>query len=269
MLPKTYDNWFKSELDKFGSWMWNETGVDVILADSSTVTEVAIQQTVDFFASIEAPHLKEGNVRQMFDLHQYKDSEHAILSMLNYSESHWEKCIGANGQKIYEGLQKKLSDMPLYVLAGSSPFFGRGVGKRKFKKLFTGLRVHSVGELPLINKAQICTVEGFEDKTASKIVAGMCKFISFMERINDLKLQVTVQSSSGSMSGEKVVFTGFRDKELQAQVEAEGGTMQSAVSSKTTILVAKNPNSSSGKMKKARENGTRIVGIEEFKEMMN
>ena len=250
-------------------WEWNETGVDAIVINPEQHDEIAIQQAVDFFSSIEAPHLKEGTVRTMFDLNNYDNSSHAILSMLNYDWSHWVSCIGANGRKIFDGLEAKMANMELYVLAGASPFFGRGVGKRKFKKLLTGLGVQSVNELLLVNKAQITSVEGFEDKTATKIVRGIEDFMNFTLAINGLNLVTTTVAAGGAMEGEKIAFTGFRDKDLQAQVEAEGGTMQSAVSGKTTILVAKNPNSTSGKMKKARDNGTRIMGIDEFKEMMS
>jgi NAD-dependent DNA ligase len=75
----------------------------------------------------------------------------------------------------------------------------------------------------------------------------------------------TAAEATGSLVGEKVCFTGFRDKELQALAEANGATMQSSVSGKTTILVAANPNSNSGKMKKARDAGVRIMGVDEFK----
>lgn len=250
-------------------WEWNETGVDAIVINPEQHDEIAIQQTVDFFSSIEAPHLKEGTVRQMFELNNYNDSTHAILSMLNYDWPHWVNCIGANGRKIFDGLEAKMSNMELHVLAGSSPFFGRGVGKRKFKKLLTGLGVQSINELLLINKAQITSVEGFEDKTATKIIRGIDSFMKFTAAINNLNLVVATVAAGGVMEGEKIAFTGFRDKDLQAQVEAEGGTMQSAVSGKTTILIAKNPNSTSGKMKKARDNGTRIMGVDEFREMMS
>jgi len=64
-------------------------------------------------------------------------------------------------------------------------------------------------------------------------------------------------------------MTGFRDKEMAAKIEELGGDVQSSVSGKTTILVAKDPNSTSSKMQKARDNGTKIMGVDEFKEFIN
>jgi len=249
------------------AWEWNETEVDALIVEHSE--EVAIQQVVDFFTSIDVPNLKEGSVRAMFEQNKYTDASHGILSMLNYDQSHWVSCIGANGNKIFNGLRDKMENIELYILAGSTHFFGRGIGKRKFKKLFAGLQVRSIEELSLINKAQITSVEGFEDKTATKIMRGMCDFLTFADGINNLTIaQTAVASEGGAMDGEKVCMTGFRNKALQARVEAEGGTVQSSVSSKTTIVVAKNPNGTSGKLKKARDLGIKIVGIEEFEEML-
>lgn len=48
-----------------------------------------------------------------------------------------------------------------------------------------------------------------------------------------------------------------------------GATMQSSVSGKTTILVSANPTSNGGKMKKARDLGVRVMGIDEFKDMLS
>lgn len=70
------------------------------------------------------------------------------------------------------------------------------------------------------------------------------------------------------MEGQKVCITGFRDKHLQSLVEAEGGTIQSSVSGNTTLVVAANPNSNSGKLKRARELGIHVISREEFEQML-
>ena len=43
-----------------------------------------------------------------------------------------------------------------------------------------------------------------------------------------------------------------------------GGIIGSAVSGKTTLIIAKDPNESSSKLNKARETGIPIMGIDDF-----
>ena len=59
-----------------------------------TTTEMEIMQTVDFFSSIEAPHLKEGTVRKMFTSLNYQTAEEAISEMIMLNELDWGMQIG-------------------------------------------------------------------------------------------------------------------------------------------------------------------------------
>lgn len=250
-------------------WTVNDEGerVDIYLkhADEETV----IQQTIAFFTAVDIPNLKEGSVRIMFTEHNYTDFSHAIISMLNYDKAHWFSCLGVNGTKIYDGLRDKFNGISSYVLLGATPFFGRGVGGRMFRKFVKTLQLKSMSELPFISKSQIITVEGFEDKTATKIIQGVNDFMGFYEK---LPTYVTVKyedvSTSDTLKGEKIVFTGFRDKNLAALVEQAGGEMKNSVSGKTTIVVAINPTGNSGKLQKAREMGIRVIGTDELLDML-
>ncbi|KKK78436.1 hypothetical protein LCGC14_2843590 [marine sediment metagenome] len=264
MTPKTYnqkyDEWFNAQLTKVGDWSWNETGVDAVLTNAATNDEAFFKQVVDFFTSIEAPHLKEGSVAKMFN-NGFDTIEKIILA----EEIDFIVALGKTGEKVYEGLRNRLNNIYYHDLIGSTPFFGRGVGKRKFKKLFETI---DHDDLFSATTRDIVRAEGFDEKTARKIISGLTAFRKFMRDVGD-EIAITKPKMTGiTMDGQKVVFTGFRDKGLQAEVEANGGTMQSGVSGKTTILVATNPTSTSGKMTKARNNGTLIVGVDEFKEML-
>jgi len=55
-----------------------------------------------------------------------------------------------------------MSNMPLHVLMGSLPFFGRGVGKRKFKKLEIALGTKGLHNIYEANRSTIINVDGFE-----------------------------------------------------------------------------------------------------------
>lgn len=56
-----------------------------------------------------------------------------------------------------------------------------------------------------------------------------------------------------------IVFTGFRDTDLEAAAMKQGYEIGSSVSKKTAYLVAEDPTETTGKLSKARELGTPII----------
>ncbi|PNH01165.1 DNA ligase [Tetrabaena socialis] len=64
------------------------------------------------------------------------------------------------------------------------------------------------------------------------------------------------------LKGKTIVFTGFRDKELQERIVAKGGRVASAISQHTDIVIASTVKSA--KAVKAREQGVRVMNRSEF-----
>lgn len=243
--------------------VWNDTAVDLVLVDKDDNDEVVIGQLVDFFNKIEAPMLKEGTIRKLFD-DGYDAPEHIIRA----ERKDLVRIIGENGNKVYDGLVNALADIPAYKLLGAFST-ERGLGVRKFKKLQKAFGLNDLvnGQF---NTAKIAAVEGFNDKTADKVINTVNDFGVFLTNIDSYytwEVEVAVKAG-GSMEGMKVVFTGFRDADLQQAIETAGGEMQSGVSAKTTILVTRDPNSTSGKVQKARDKGVLILGIDDVRDMV-
>jgi DNA ligase (NAD+) len=117
------------------------------------------------------------------------------------------------------------------------------------------------------SSAAIVAVEGFNDKTADKIVAGYPRFMEFLAAI---EARVTIkpfekkQVSGSALAGQTVVVTGFRDKALEVFVESQGGKMGTSVSKNTSIVVAKDPGEGSSKLIKAQQLGVRVMSRDEF-----
>ena len=63
-------------------------------------------------------------------------------------------------------------------------------------------------------------------------------------------------------------MSGSRDKALIQEAEAQGATVCSSFKSVVNLVVAKDPNGSSSKLKKAREKEIEIVSLEDFKERL-
>lgn len=75
------------------------------------------------------------------------------------------------------------------------------------------------------------------------------------------RIKITKKKSEKSLG---ICFTGFRDKELEGILVKKGHTILNSVSKNCNILVAKDPNSGSSKLKKAVEMGIQVMSREEL-----
>ena len=259
-----YTIWFNEKIETIGQCHWTDTGVDLVLNNATDNSTVKFEQLVDFFDSIDAPHLGEGNLQKIFEM-GFETPESIIL----LTQEDISSLVGStsNGKKIFTGLREKLTNIPLYKLMGAHPAFGRGVGIRKMKKLYDAF----CGDMSLCESlTRVTAVDGFDTKTATKVQHGYEPFINFLRDVNKIvSIAPYEEPKTGSLSGKTVVFTGFRSKDLEKQVENLGGKMGSGVSSKTGLVVADDPSGKSGKLDKARELNIPIISISELTELLN
>jgi len=75
----------------------------------------------------------------------------------------------------------------------------------------------------------------------------------------------SVYSKEGKLNGQIIVMTGFRDKDLKGEIEALGGEVADTLTSKTTILLAKDTSEESSKIDKARKLKIPIMDVDGFK----
>jgi NAD-dependent DNA ligase len=72
---------------------------------------------------------------------------------------------------------------------------------------------------------------------------------------------------SGILFGKQIVFTGFRNTDLEKKIESLGGEIGNSLSKKTSILVMKEKGSGSSKEKKALDYGVEVMTVEEFESL--
>ena len=242
---------------------WTSTGVDLVIDNAHEDATVKFERLVDFFTSIDAPHLRDGNLKMIFDM-GFETPE----SVIELTQEDLSSLLGSVvvGKKVFQGLRESLTNIPLYKLMGSHSVFGRGVGVRKMKKLYEAFD----GDMTKCsNAANILSVDGFDQKTASKIVAGYPLFVDFMKHVEQyVTIEEFVKKKQGPMTGQQIVFTGFRSKEMELEIESLGGKVGTSVSKNTSLVVADDPDSNSGKAKKAKDLGIRVISVEQFKQML-
>lgn len=143
-----------------------------------------------------------------------------------------------------------------------------GVGKVASKDL--ARRFKSMGALQAATEQDLVAMENIGEKTAADIVG------YFADEGNRAEIEklfaagvkpfVKEGQAVGVFTGENVVLTGtlqkFRRSEAQKLIEEAGGACQSAVTQKTTLVVA--GESAGSKLDKAKSLGIRVIGEEEF-----
>jgi NAD-dependent DNA ligase len=247
-------------------WIWNDNGVEAVLEDADNDSEVIFKQVLDFTNSLNIDLLKESNLAKVISTFKMgSQSYEAIIEILvNLLEGEWINAVGSNGSKIYASLQRRLNNLTVAHYLGSVKFMGFGFGVRKAKALVKSLNDHM--DVWTLTVANIEQMDGFDTKTATAIAKGLPVAKAFAETLG---LSFVQEVKTSEFANFNIVFTGFRDKELEEKLEKMGAKMGSSVSKKTTHLVTAEPNSTSTKAKKAREVGVKTLSIDEFKEEYN
>ncbi len=143
-----------------------------------------------------------------------------------------------------------------------------GIGKVASKDLAE--RFKSVEALSESTAEELVEMEDIGEKTAANIVNWFADEENRAElaRLSEAGVKPFMKqvAAGGVFAGQNVVLTGtlsrFKRSEAQKLIEEQGGINQSAVTSKTTLVIT--GESAGSKLDKAKDLGIRIIGEEEF-----
>lgn len=248
-------------------WVWDDTNVH-IMSSGGDNSEQNIKKIIHFFSTLGVEGMKRGVVQTL-----YENGYESIQSIVHADPSDLIELPRFGIKKvrgIVEGIHNALVDVKLAKLMDASGEFPAGMGEKRMSEIVINVPnvlEYESGDESLIQ--QIISIQSFQETTAKMFVRGLSGFKDFIETI-----PVTIQdptnqeetTSGDKLGGQVVLFTGVRDKALEETIKNEGGTIGGSFSGKTTILIAKDVNGSSSKIRKARENGVLIVGRDEFVE---
>jgi DNA ligase (NAD+) len=223
-------------------YTWTDTQVDIIMVNKNTSVKVKILS--HFMKTLDVKFISDGIITKLID-YGY-DSVYKILDA-NDSDLYEIEGLGKTSiDKIINNLVEALENTNLYTLMAASHIFGRGLAIKKLKLLIenypTVLLQNEInkGKEYIINK--IVEIDGFDVKSATKIYNNINKFNQFFDEINtivDISHLKKIKKSSNNtkLKDYVIVFTGFRDKDLEKKIEKLGGKITTSVSTKTTHLI--------------------------------
>jgi NAD-dependent DNA ligase len=243
-------------------YKWNDSNVDIIVEDDEGHVS-DIKMISSFFSGMGIKNISDATVEKIYN-HGYT----SLLDIFKATKDDFEKIDGFQkklAEKIYNNIHEGLKDTSIDILLGSSGIFGEGVGKRKLKVLFENfpdILDTNVSEKEIFKK--ICDIEGYSEKTAEKIILNLDKARKFIKNIEPYITFKNKKNKTDKLKDLSVLFSGFRNEEMEKEIVANGGKISTSVSKNLNILIVKDKTSSSSKIEKAKKLNIEILLMEEF-----
>jgi len=249
---------------------WNDTKVELICTNPEC-PGIRLAKVVHFYVTLEAEQMGEETIAKMFKAGY--DTLQRILD-ITFDELMLIDGFGESIANIILAANKKIRDgVDIIKLMHASDCF-LGIGQVKAKSIVSNL---SENDRFAFTHGYVFTKEGFDktpqflalNKTMQSFLKGIMPFYDFVarNRLKILPMEEPQKPIGDKYAGMKVCFTGVRDKDLEAEIAAQGGEVVSGVSKHTTHLIVADTNSSSSKAIKAKSLNIPIYTIETFKQL--
>jgi NAD-dependent DNA ligase len=148
----------------------------------------------------------------------------------------------------------------------SSSLFGQGIGVKKLETLLEEIpNILTLSKKELREK--VLNTKGFSEITTNKVVDNINLFKNFMsEMMPFISFKVEKPKKKIDL---RVVFSGFRSKELEEKIKEKGGEIVTGISRKITHLVVRDKTEKTTKIDKAKEYGVPIIDEYELENILS
>ncbi len=253
-----------------GIYTWNSNRVEFLLTEDTA--EVMTNRLLYFIRGLDIKNVGRERLRVLVD-----SGIKTTTQLINATPQQLAVIGPGLSQQLYESLREKLSNVPLGTLMAATEFFPHLSEKRfdAILEVYPNLLEWAYAD-PASIAAQIRQVKGF-DNLADDVAYNLRSFADWLRTNPSIMVRSTtpqgpsaVQGVSGVVSanlqGKTVVFSGFRDKDLESQIKARGGKVSTSVSGNTSFVILKqiSPENMKGKAQEAQKRGVSLISKEDF-----
>jgi DNA 3'-phosphatase len=256
-------------------YKWNDTHVDIIMItkDGDKNRDFDIKNLIYFMKTANIENMGPGNIAKIYDA-GFDDikkianiTKADLLTVDGFKEKTATNIINA---------LSVLKDIDCLILMDASNIMGRGFSYKKIKLItdtYPSILIHDKKNRKItadLTLSDLMSVDGIAEISATLFLTNLPKFYDFYDNLG-IKCKGTSGSADAAKSaksatiqntnilGKSFVFTGFRDKDLEAYITRMGGFVKTSVSKNTDYLVVADLNDNSGKVEKARSLGVPII----------
>lgn len=251
------------------NYIWTDTKIDVMLSGIEKNKQHDIQVFSYFMKTLEIEGIKEGVLSKLYD--NGYDTLGKIINMSINDIKNIQGFQEKSSNKIFDELQSiKLLDCDKLLIA--SNVFGRGFGDKKLKLI--------VDEYPFISYDKenalklriddIIKIKGIANITATQFITKLPDFYMFCNDLGIIckKKPLNIEKTERELKNnelcnkfkdKKVIFTGFRNKELEERIVTCGGKVVSSISNSLDFVIAKNKEDMNNKIIKAKSMNIEVL----------
>jgi len=247
-----------------GEYAWNENEVEFVLVKEND--EVAIGKIKHFLETLDVKNFGRKRIESIV-----KAGINTIDELIKVSPSQLEQIDGIGSglsEQVCQDIREKITNVSLAKIMDASNIFP-GIGERRFEAIIAVYP--NLLEFASLNKSVISDyirqVKGF-NSLADDISENLAIFVDWLANTSIRIKDPSIKSpkTSGKVEGLTIVFSGFRDKDLEDKIKMFGGKVTTSVSKNTSLLVIKdiNPENIKGKAIEAQTKGVPLITREDF-----
>ena len=253
-------------------YKWNDTRVDIMRISKvgDKDRDYDIKNLQYFMKTAEIEYMGPGNISKIYDA-GFDD----IKKIVNITEKELLTINGFKEKMVHNIINalSKIKEIDCLILMDASNIMGRGFSYKKIK-LITDAHPCILGHdkknrllTSKINVGDLLKVEGIAETSAKLFLNNLPKFYEFYDNLG-IKCKekaivsrdvATIAVINSNIAGKSFVFTGFRDKDLEAYITDMGGFIKTTISKNTNYLVVNDLNENSGKAITARSLGVPLI----------
>jgi NAD-dependent DNA ligase len=248
-------------------YTWNDSGVDIIINNKNSA-ELQKKLLVNFFTKMKTKGVSSGIINKLYDA-----GFNTIYKVLHITIEQLQSVDGIqirSANNIYNAIQEIDLNNCITLMTASNTF-GRGFGERKIK-LITDVYPNLIRETPTIT--ELINIDGINTITAKNFIECLDKFKNFLEE-NQLSCNLQKQTKlilhgpaqsimSKNLENIAVLFTGFRDKDMENDIILRGGIIKSSLNKTVNILIVKDEELENKKTEKAQDLNIDILSKDNF-----
>lgn len=242
-------------------------GVDLVLDEcdlNEYLCEVFIQDMVYFGKKLEVDQMGYGNCKKLFDECIKDGLVLDAFTVLGLPKGLITDILGKNGKKLEDSLNSKKDNVTEVKMAAALSAFGEGIGERILQPIYNKYNTLCV------TKEQLEALDGFGENRIDQYLKNLESWkntLSLFERMNwKFKTNSVIDNEFNTYV---ICFSGIRDKNFANYITNKGGIVTDSWKKTVTHLVVKDKNSTSDKIKKAKEAKITILSLEEAKHTFN